>query len=152
VKRIVLGGQSAGAQLVSLLAYNQERAFPERSLFSGLVVISGPLDFSVCQNRTMRQLLRDYLGNLPNREIADPIYYARPDLAMRVLCLHGERDPLVAVQNSWSFAGKLNQGATPHATVRIIPKGHHSDLVDLFLEDSADGQFLTNWLMQVDKG
>jgi acetyl esterase/lipase len=151
VKRIILGGHSAGAQLASLLAYDQKIMAAERPLFSGLFSMSGPLDFSLCQSGKIRKLLDPYIGHLPDPEIANPIAYANPDIPISVLCLHGAQDPLVAAENSRSFTNKLNQGPVQRAICHIFPYRHHSDMISLFLEPSAGTEKLTDWLDEADK-
>jgi acetyl esterase/lipase len=146
VRHILLCGQSSGAQLIGLLAYKKEIEIPERPLFTGLIAISGPLDFSVCRSWAIRQLLKAYIGHLPNPEIADPINYARSNVPIPVLCIHGGKDPLVDIDNSKSFITKLNTGGAHRAKIYILHKGHHSDLVNLFLEHSVGTQFLLNWI------
>ena len=151
VKRIILGGHSAGAQLVSLLAYDPKIMAAERPLVSGLVSMSGPLDFSLCQFGQIRSLLDAYLGDLSNWEDADPIAYANPDIPISVLCLHGAKDPLVDPENSRSFVNKLNKGSIHRAELQIFPNRYHSDMLDMFLEMSAETKILTDWLANVDK-
>jgi acetyl esterase/lipase len=153
-ERVVLGGQSAGAQLASLLAYAQHETAAWRqhvAAFSGLLVISGPVDFSACRNRTIRRLLQDYLGDEKNRALADPIRHIRAEASMPVLCMHGDRDPLVELQNARSFAGKVNEARPPQAQVHLVSGGHHSDLVKLFLEDSTHARVLMQWLEEIDE-
>lgn len=149
VKEIILGGHSAGAQLASLLTYDKEIMETERPLFSGLFCISGVLDFSFCQSSGIKKLLRDYIGNLSNPEIADPIFYANPDSPISVLCLHGGQDPLVDAMNSKSFAQKLNQGSANRAQLNILPNKYHSDTMDLFFEMTDDTKILTDWIETV---
>jgi acetyl esterase/lipase len=146
VKRIILGGHSAGAQLVSLLAYDPKIMAAERPLFSGLVSMSGPLDFSLCQSGQIRSLLDAYIGGLSNREDADPTAYASPDIPISVLCLHGARDPLVDPENSRSFVNKINQGSIHRAELQILPNRYHSDMLNMFLEMSDETKILTDWL------
>lgn len=111
------------------------------------MLISGPLNFSACTNRTVTQLINDFVGDPANKDKADPIRYVRGDEAMPVLCVHGDCDPLVDVQNSISFANTINQSGKQQAQVRIVKGGHHSDLVMLFLQDSPSAKFMMDWLM-----
>ncbi|MBN1890112.1 MAG: hypothetical protein JW850_19095, partial [Thermoflexales bacterium] len=113
----------------------------------GLLLISGPLDFSACRNQTARKLLSDYLGDDPQAWMqADPIRHVRGDEGIPVLCIHGAKDPLVDVQNSFSFAGRVNGGGRSVAQVRVVDEGYHSDLVTLFIDRSATADYLVDWL------
>jgi acetyl esterase/lipase len=149
--KVLLGGQSAGAQLVSLLAYDRdelERRGLDQSFFAGLLLVSGPLNFSVCTHRTVTQLVNDFVGDPANKDKADPIRYVRGDEALPALCIHGDCDPLVDALNSISFVNKINQSGKQQAQVRIVKGGHHSDLVTLFLQGSPSAKFLVDWLME----
>jgi acetyl esterase/lipase len=151
VTKIILGGHSAGAQLVSLLAYDPKYLAAERPLISGLVSMSGPLDFSLCRSGQIRSLLDAYLAGLSDWEVADPIAYASQEVPISVLCLHGAKDPLVDPGNSRSFVNKLNQGSIHRAELQIFPSRFHSDMLNMFLEQSAETKVLTDWLENVDQ-
>ena len=109
------------------------------------------LDFSLCQTGQIRSLLDGYLGGVSNWEVADPIAYASPDIPISVLCLHGAKDPLVDPENSRSFVNKLNKGSIHRAELQIFPNRYHSDMLNMFLEMSAETKILTDWLANVDK-
>jgi acetyl esterase/lipase len=148
--RIVVGGHSAGAQLTALLAYDESVMPKERPMFSGFFSMSGPLDFSLCGSGRIRKLLDAYVGQLPDREVADPIRYADPEAPISVLCVHGADDPLVDPENSQAFARKVNEGPTHRADVLVLPRTYHSDTLNLFLEGSEGTDVLQVWLAAVD--
>ncbi len=150
-QRIILGGQSAGAQLASLLAYERQATQTESSLFSGLRSVSGSLDFAFCQSGRIRKRLAAYIGHLPNPEIADPVAFADPRIPIFVLCLHGKNDPVVDPQNSRAFANKLNQGAIQRAHLHILAHTYHSDVLNLFFEPFEQTHLLTDWLTDIDQ-
>jgi acetyl esterase/lipase len=151
VRRIILGGHSAGAQLAGLLAYDGSVMQAERSLFRGFLSISGPLDFSLCRQGRIRKLLDAYVGRLPDPGVADPIRYANPDAPISVLCVHGADDPLVDPENSASLARKVNRGPIQRARVLVLPETYHSDTLNLFLDESEDSRALEDWLASVDE-
>jgi acetyl esterase/lipase len=151
VTKIILGGHSAGAQLVSLLAYDPKIMAAERPLVSGLFSMSGPLDFSFCRSGQIRSLLDANLWDLFYLEYAYPIAYASPNIPISVMCLHGAKDPLVDPENSRSFVNKLNQGSIHRAELQIFSNRYHSDVLNLFFEMSDETKILTNWLDEVDK-
>ena len=51
--RIIIGGHSAGAQLAALLTFDPKYSSEWASQISGFISLSGPLDFSVCQYRSL---------------------------------------------------------------------------------------------------
>jgi alpha-beta hydrolase superfamily lysophospholipase len=87
---------------------------------------------------------------LSDPEIADPIRYANPDAPVSVLCIHGSDDPLVDPENSRALANKVNSGPTRRAQVLEIPGAHHTDVLDVFLEESENANVLRDWLAEVD--
>lgn len=151
VNQLVLGGHSAGAQLASLMTYNPSILQSERPLFSGLLNLSGPLNFAFCQSGDIRRLIDAYLGNAKNWDIANPITYANPNSHTPVLCLHGEQDPLVDFANSMSFVNKINEGPVKRAQLQLLPNTYHSDTLNLFLEQSEQTKIVTDWLENLDR-
>ncbi|MBN1428038.1 MAG: alpha/beta hydrolase [Anaerolineae bacterium] len=142
--RWILGGQSAGAQLVALLAY-ADPARHEALLGhpAGLFLVSGPLDFSLCVTGDIARMIADLTGSEKGREAADPIRYVNGEENIPVLCIHGDRDPLVDPQNSRVFAEK----AGPSTQVYIAKGRHHSDLAEIFIKpDLPFSKRLIEWL------
>jgi acetyl esterase/lipase len=149
-RRLIVGGHSAGAQLTALLAYDPQATPEYRAKITGFLSMSGPLDFSLCRSGRIRKLLDAYVGKLSDPEIADPIRYANPDAPVSVLCIHGSDDPLVDPENSRALANKVNSGPTRRAQVLEIPGAHHTDVLDVFLEESENANVLRDWLAEVD--
>ncbi len=142
---VILAGQSAGAQLASLMFLDHERlqgyGFQQES-FLGLVLISGLLDFAHCQNTRGQTMLRRYLGPRRNWDRADPIQFIRGDETIPVLCIHGERDMLVDKANSISFIEKLNG----KGEICLIPNVYHTDLTTMFLDHLPATEVILQWL------
>jgi len=152
MRRLVLGGHSAGAQLAALVAYDPRVPRPKRPVLEGFFSMSGPLDFSLCDSGSIRTMLDDYVGGLPDEGIADPIRYADPDAPIRALLIHGAQDPTVDAENSRSFAAALNSGPVVRAELHVLPERHHSDVLSLFLEESDESKLLADWLAAIDAG
>ena len=144
--RVLLAGQSAGAQLAALMAYNREALAVRKlsqAMIAGVLLVSGPLDFDICRDL---HLLRDYLPRPQDWELADPIRFVQGDETIPVLCIHGSRDPLIDPQNAFSFAEKVDAGKKKLATVHIVKGRHHSDLVTLFLDRSEEAKMMLSWI------
>jgi len=152
-EKIVLAGQSAGAQIASLMFLDKvslRKNQLSQANFSGLLLISGLLNFWYCQSPKDLTMLRNYLGK-PNRwASADPIRYVQGDETVPVLCLHGEQDYLVDKANSISFVKKLNQGERQVAELHLVDGQHHSDLTIMFLDKLPVTEHLLRWLKQVE--
>jgi acetyl esterase/lipase len=147
--RIVLGGQSAGAQLTALMAYDQDDACRrglDLSRIVGLFLMSGPLNFDDCSTRRIARLIRHYANTPISRQEANPIFHVDGSERYPVLCIHGAHDPLVPVCNSHSFVARLNgKGQT-----RIIENGHHADLAAVFTDQQDPATpILMNWLERI---
>lgn len=154
VKKVVVGGQSAGAHLASLLVYNQppgDQSIKDTDLIGGLFAISGPLNFAYCANPALHKMLADLFGEVSDWNNADPIRLIRGDEHIPALFIHGRRDPLVDVQNSISFAAALAESRSCPVEIHLVRGGHHADLVDIFLHDSLATRVLVNWLGQLDQ-
>ncbi|RPJ21674.1 MAG: alpha/beta hydrolase, partial [Chloroflexi bacterium] len=89
VNNIIFGGQSAGAHLASLLAFDPDTGVVpylqrESIALKGLLLVGGPLDFSHCGSRRIRKYIGDLMGNTSNWDQADPIHYIRGDETLPV--------------------------------------------------------------------
>ena len=140
----VLGGQSAGAHLMALLAYaDPARCAALLGHLAGLFLVSGPLDFSLCAVGDVNELIANLTGDEKVRGAADPIRYVEGDQDVPVLCLHGDRDPLVDPRNSLAFAEKVGTSARVH----IAEGWHHSDLAEIFIRSNLPvSKILVEWL------
>ncbi|MCL4560204.1 MAG: alpha/beta hydrolase [Chloroflexi bacterium] len=154
VEQVIAGGQSAGAQLAALLVYERSRrgwGDFHQELFGGFYSISGPLSFDDCSQPALQKMISDFTENPINREAADPIRRLRGDEQVPALLLHGERDPLVDVENTLAFAARLAQNKTCRVEVNLVKEGHHADLAGIFVEDQPAAQILKKWLLRCDR-
>lgn len=152
IRGIIVGGQSAGAQLAALLAYKPEPGPAEKhlqSLIHGYYGISGPLDFSACNNLRIRQLIRRFTVSEENYRAADPIRYVQKGGDVPAFLVHGSRDLLVDVTNSLTFARRLHENHDCPVEVHIVPGGHHPDMTVMFDPGlPVITQAFTHWLEQ----
>ena len=150
-RKVIVVGQSAGAQLGALLVYNKAeliRRSIDQSLFAGFISISGPLDFTACKRMANKRLVTDYLGDLSCWEQADPLHHVDGSERVPVLCLHGENDPLIEPECSLAFARRINNGNKGLAEVRLIRGAHHAGMLNMFLRDHPGTQLLQTWLQR----
>ncbi|HEY2980151.1 MAG TPA: alpha/beta hydrolase [Anaerolineales bacterium] len=145
---VILAGQSAGAQLASLMLLDRDRlqahGFTQDS-FAGLLLVSGLLNFAYCQTEKDRQMLHNYLGDPAHWPNADPIRFVRGDERVPALCIHGERDILVDSANSTSFISKLNH----NGEIYLVPDAYHTDVTSMFLDHLPATQIMLQWLARV---
>ena len=147
IEKVILGGHSAGAQLASLLAYDRSestRRYLSQGDIAGLLLISGPLNFYLCGEGDIFKLIADYVDNRAAWEQADPIRHVQGDEDIPLLCIHGQKDPLVGLQNAFTFAAQVKPGLSK---IQVVMGAHHSDLVNLFwATDHPVAQWITDWL------
>jgi acetyl esterase/lipase len=152
--QLIVGGQSAGAHLASLLVYN--RALRSAELIAplklaGFFSISGPLNFTACGVPSLRKMIADLMGDGYRWGMADPIRFIRGDETLPAFFIHGDRDPLVEMQNTLSFAKRLARSRSCKVDVHLVRGGHHADLATLFLRDQPATRVFKHWLEGCDR-
>jgi acetyl esterase/lipase len=157
VNKVIFAGQSSGAQLLSLLAFDptqQTAQLLQREAIDlkGLFLVSGPLDFSRCVSRTIQKYIGAFIGNTSNWDQANPICYIHGHETIPVLCVHGDRDPLVDVNNSLVFIDRFAKKNNELVRSYIVSGGHHSDMTELFLNFNHPAvKVMCEWLDRCNK-
>lgn len=151
IDKIILAGQSAGAQLVSLLAFEPElsKNILSENPIAGLVNISGVINFSAIKNNYAKGFIRKYAGNEDGLGKADPFSHIYGPLNFPVLCIHGDSDPTIETENSILFVDKINK-AGGKADLLIVHSGHHSDLIRLFFGELPETEKMMKWLDELE--
>jgi acetyl esterase/lipase len=137
--RIVLGGNSAGANLAMLAAYTTgddrvPAACPAADTSVRAVVqFYGPADLTTAHRDTdsssARGMMETYLGGTP-ATVPDryrrnsPVTYVRPGLPP-TLILQGERDSVVPAAQATDLAARLTAAGVPNSLV-MLPATEHS--------------------------
>jgi acetyl esterase/lipase len=146
---VLLGGYSAGAQLASLIAYTKKEFLNKHGIIiAGLLLLSGPLNFSVCQRKILKLAILDYLGTIFGWSKADPIRFLENGGDFPVLCVHGKEDTLVDVKNSISFIDKAKAHGEL-ANLLLVQGVSHSDLLEIFWGGLKETPQLVKWLEEV---
>ena len=154
VGRIIAVGQSAGAQLAGLLVLEEENVRKQGidpGIFSAMILISGPMDFSSCNAKQIRLGLRGFLGGEKDYDEADPIRLVRDDKMKPVLCIHGARDPIVDVKNSINFYNRMKGGNEQISKLVIAEEKHHTDLLRMFMRNTDETIALKEFLYKIEK-
>lgn len=154
--RVLLAGQSAGAHLAALAAFDvesREAAGLGTLDIAGLLAVSGPLDFDVmCPHREACPLVEGLMGRPGGWAEADPARFAHGGPRIPTLCLHGSRDPLVPSEAAASFVMRANGSEGEHATFVADPRAHHSDMTRLFFGTSPLTGVMLDWLAEAARG
>jgi acetyl esterase/lipase len=108
---IILGGSSAGGNLASLLAYDENRWANlglDRSMLKGVFSIVGALNTSKMEQTFT---LLNYTGpaDSPSYTLANPLTWISPQDTFPFLCLHGKKDGLVSYDAVLEFCNTLDQ-------------------------------------------
>ena len=148
-KQVVLIGQSAGAQLAGLLAFDPEwqaRCQLNPQEIAGLVSVSGPLDLQrACQIPYTGFQVQRFLGDLSACPQADPMKKLGEKVCLPVLCLHGDRDRIVPLEAASRFVQAVQARGGP-AELAVFNGWHHSDMVKTFMEDNPPARKLWGFI------
>ena len=154
VEQLIIGGQSAGAQLAALLVYDRYHAARmsalQGKLIAGFYSISGPLSFADCNQPELLNMILDLMGDGVDWNAADPIQFIQGDEKVPALLIHGDRDPLVDMANTRAFANRLGESHSSPVELFVVHGGHHADLAALFVNELPITQVLEKWLARCD--
>jgi acetyl esterase/lipase len=146
--KVVLMGQSAGAHIVTYLAYSDvlpKIGFDKKAI-KGVMSISGPINFKECRNGYLTRAINDFIGKEGHKEKADPYQWLNADVNIPILCIHGDCDSVVEPANSISFVSKINEISPGLGKLIIIKGGLHSNLAKLFWKGMAEHADMCEWI------
>ncbi len=149
-KKTIAAGQSAGGELAGLLVFNrkmQKMYDIDQEYFRGMISISGPLDITFhSKNRNNEKMYYDFAPTEESRKEASPIGYITGSENIPVLCLHGNRDPIVEINRSESFVNRINEKKKGLAVLRVIKNRHHSDISEIYFNRLQETEILIRWI------
>ncbi len=149
-KKIILGGMSAGGNLVALMLYDRNQLAKygfTQQMFSGLMLFGAPLDLSTMKDTFV---LRDFAGRRDHEmfQQANPITHLQADENIPVLCIHGTSDGLVPYSSALSFKNKLSVINNEILTFVTIEKASHLETASWAIEDNRIRKIMSDWLFQ----
>ena len=153
-KKLLLIGDSAGANLAALLLYdrkNLEKLGLDQSIFDGLIAFAGPMNLNELDESVA---LKDYAGARTDSifQLANPINYLQPDEKTPVLCLHGTKDGYVNYASSETFIKKINQITPKLGQLATFENQTHLDIIGKWLcHESEVRVFFEKWLDEKEK-
>lgn len=134
-RKFIVMGFSAGGELAANLIFNekmQDKYKIDSSILKGLITFSGVLNFEECISKHSKTLIKNYLGEDTNINNANPINLINKNMKVSVLCIHGDRDPLINKENSISFINRINN-MNKLGRLEIIKGKHHADINELIM-------------------
>ncbi len=148
----IIGGVSAGANLASLFAFDEQRWEEmgiSRNQLKGVFSIAGALDLKYIEQTST---LFDYAGPAEGIQYkrANPVNYINKADHFPFLCIHGDKDGLTDLSNAQSFCNKLKKTIPEKVDFHTKKNTTHLDLGAGWYYDnnSNTGQdtILINWL------
>ena len=130
--KIILGGYSAGSEIASHLAFdiNRQNDYDiNRSILKGFMSISGVLNFNECYSKKSKKLINNYLYTNDIND-CNPINFVDEKSTISTLCIHGDSDTLIDVNNSKTFINRLRE-LNNKAYIKIIKGYEHEDAIDI---------------------
>lgn len=129
---IVVGGYSAGAEISSHLAFDTKRQNKyqiSKTFLKGFISISGVLNFNECDSKKSKRLIKRYVYK-SNTDNCNPINLINKNSTISTLCIHGDNDTLIDIENSISFINTL-KNVNNHCYLKIIKGAEHEDTIDI---------------------
>jgi acetyl esterase/lipase len=148
-RQFTLIGESAGANLGALLAYDreaQQRYSIDNKLIKGLISIVGVLDMEPLPDTFV---VRDYSGPRGGAMFkrANPMYLIDETVSIPVLAVHGDNDGLVPHASPANFVDYINQLRPGLGEMDLVAGGTHvSVATDWYLEDNIQRKNILNWM------
>lgn len=149
---IILGGTSAGANLASLLAYDENRWADlglDRSNLKGTFSIVGALNTSAMEQTFT---LLNYTGSADSESypLANPLTWISSQDTFPFLCLHGKKDGLVSYAAVTEFCNKLKETVPNVLTLKAYDDATHIELGAAWYYDKkanlGQDKVLLDWL------
>ncbi|MGG5462190.1 alpha/beta hydrolase [Clostridium sp. B9] len=135
-QKIVVMAYSAGAELAANLVYNEEMRSKfniDNNIICSLITLAGTLDFSLCESKEYDSYINRYLYGKEQIFDVNPINLVKEDSPkIPVLCIHGNKDCIVNIENSKRFIEKINR-LEGEGKLLEIEGVHHSDIQRLFI-------------------
>ena len=151
LNKIILGGVSAGANLVALIYFLdqlREKSKFTQEQFCGIFLYAPPLDLN--QMKSTPVLYR-YAGrqNSVRFNRASPILHLKGSLPIPILCVHGKLDALVQHNASLSFRNQYEKLHPGYMEYISLDDASHLDAASWALTNNEMRKQLVKWLEKV---
>lgn len=155
--KLILGGTSAGGNLATLLAYDEERwehlGLDRQALLQGVFSIAGALDLDLMEPTIT---LRQYAGKAgdPSFALANPKTWVNAQDQFPFLCLHGDKDGLVDHAAAHSFCEAIRLFCPDCVHFQTFNNMTHLQVAAMWYyrpnARRGQGSTLVQWLDQLD--
>lgn len=130
--KIIVSGYSAGGELASHIVFDSKRHKEykiDTNKLKGFISISGVLDFLKCTSSYSKLLIKNYIYEKGIKE-TNPINLLNKEINIPIMCIHGDSDSLIDLENSISFVKKA-KSIDENTSLKIIKKAEHEDTIDI---------------------
>ncbi|MEG1310926.1 MAG: alpha/beta hydrolase [Romboutsia sp.] len=149
---IIVSGYSAGGELASHIVFDiirQEQYNIDNNKLKGFISISGVLDFLKCKSTYSKFLIKNYIFKKEVKEV-NPINLLNKEVNIPIICIHGDSDSLIDLENSISFINKA-QHLDENVTLKIIRKAEHEDTIDIVRGDGNQySKYILDFIQDID--
>lgn len=155
--QLILGGTSAGGNLATLLAYDEQRwealGLDRAQLLRGVFSIAGALDLDKMESTIA---LREYAGRAedPSFALANPKTWVDAQDNFPFLCLHGDKDGLVDYEAAHSFCEAIRLFCPDCVHFKTFNNMTHLQVAAMWYyrpkTHQGQGSTLVQWLQQLE--
>ena len=150
-RQIILGGMSAGANLVALILHDRATLAKlgiAQNWFAGMFLFGGPLDLSKMQDTLV---LRAFAGSRDSDQFkaANPIQYLQAPESIPVLCVHGDQDGFVNYKSALSYYKKRESIQPNFTQLYPLKGGTHLDAGSWNFFDDHLRKKVISWLEEL---
>lgn len=149
--KIILGGVSAGANLVALIYFqNQLRksaGFSQKQ-FCGMFLYAPPMDLSQMKRTPV---LYRFAGTVNSERFksVSPILHLKNSLPIPILCVHGNRDAFVQIEASQTFRSKYENLHPGFLDYVSLENASHIDAASWAHTDNDLRKGLLKWFKKI---
>ena len=146
--KVILAGHSAGAHLVTYLAYSDlpDKMGLDKKLIKGVICISGPINFAECRNSFVTRVINGFAVTEESKKQADPYLHLKKDADIPILCIHGDRDPIVEPANSVTFVNRINEIREGLGKLIMVSGSGHNNINELFWKGLDEHKEMDDWI------
>lgn len=151
--KIILGGTSAGGNLVALM-YLQKKKLAEcgfqQSDFKGIFLTAPPLDLFQMKSSSILRIYAGKKGSDQYKE-SSPLSFLNGADPIKILSIHGKKDGLVKFEASQSFLNKYSEMHPGHLENVCLEDLGHIDAASWAHTDNFLRKLLIKWLDEIGK-
>jgi acetyl esterase/lipase len=146
--KAILAGHSAGAHLVTYLACSDilDKMGLDKKLIKGVISISGPINFAECKNSYVTRVINGLAVTEESKKQADPYLHLKKDADIPILCIHGDRDPIVEPANSVTFVNRINEIRDGLGKLIMVSGSGHNNINELFWKGLDEHKEMDDWI------